>query len=188
MQMKDTQIVPAPRDRVWAALNDTEILRRCIPGCERLDMTSPTDMTATVVIKVGPVKASFAGKVALSDLDPPNGYRITGEGAGGVAGFAKGGAVVRLEADGPHSTLLHYDVDATVGGKLAQLGARLIDSTAKKLAGEFFANFADVLAESSVVAPEAERELARPQTPANASWLRRLLMALWRIWRRPSAA
>ena len=108
-------------------------------------MSSPTEMTATVVFKVGPVKATFGGKVTLSDLDPPNSYRISGEGSGGVAGFAKGGATVRLEAEGPDVTVLHYDVDAQIGGKLAQLGSRLINSTAKKLAGEFFKSFGEVV-------------------------------------------
>ena len=111
-------------------------------------MTSPTDMTATVVIKVGPVKATFGGKVTLSDLDPPNRYRITGEGSGGVAGFAKGGAAIRLEAVGENETILHYEVDSQIGGKLAQLGGRLIDSTAKKLAGEFFTKFGAVVSAS----------------------------------------
>ena len=142
MQMDDTQRVPAPQAKVWAALNDPEILKACIPGCQSLEMSSPTDMTATVVVKVGPVKATFTGKVILSDLDPPNGYRISGEGSGGVAGFAKGGASVKLSPDGPNATNLHYTVDAQIGGKLAQLGGRLIDSTAKKLAGEFFEAFA----------------------------------------------
>ncbi len=127
MQMSDVQRVPASRETVWAALNDSEILRRCIPGCQALAMTSPTDMTATVVVKVGPVKATFAGKVTLSDLDPPNGYRISGEGSGGVAGFAKGGATVKLEPAGDEATDLHYAVDAQIGGKLAQLGGRLIE-------------------------------------------------------------
>jgi carbon monoxide dehydrogenase subunit G len=135
MQMNDSQRIPASKEAVWAALNDPEILKQCIPGCQSLDMSSPTEMTATVVFKVGPVKATFSGKVTLSDLDPPNAYRISGEGSGGVAGFAKGGAAVRLEAEGPDVTMLHYDVDAQIGGKLAQLGARLIDSTARKLAG-----------------------------------------------------
>jgi carbon monoxide dehydrogenase subunit G len=121
---------------VWAALNNPEILKQCIPGCQSLDMTSPTEMTATVVFRVGPVKATFGGKVTLSDLDPPNSYRISGEGSGGVAGFAKGGALVRLESESPELTVLHYEVDAQIGGKLAQLGARLIDSTARKLAGD----------------------------------------------------
>lgn len=148
MQMNDSQRVPASREKVWAALNNPDVLKQCIPGCQVLDMTSPTDMTATVVIKVGPVKATFGGKVTLSDLDPPNGYRITGEGSGGVAGFAKGGAAIRLEAAGENETILHYEVDSQIGGKLAQLGGRLIDSTAKKLAGEFFTKFAAVVSAS----------------------------------------
>ena len=108
-------------------------------------MTAPTEMTATVVLKVGPVKATFGGKVILSDLDPPNGYRIAGEGSGGVAGFAKGGATVRLVEEGPDVTVLHYEVDAQIGGKIAQLGSRLINSTAKKLAGQFFESFGEVV-------------------------------------------
>ena len=103
------------------------MLKQCIPGCQNLEMSSPTEMTATVVFKVGPVKATFGGKVTLSDLDPPNSYRISGEGSGGVAGFAKGGAAVRLESESPDVTILHYEVDAQIGGKLAQLGQRLID-------------------------------------------------------------
>jgi uncharacterized protein len=141
MQMNDTQRIPASKEKVWAALNDPRVLRQCIPGCQNLEMSSPTEMTATVVFRVGPVKATFGGKVTLSDLDPPNSYRISGEGSGGVAGFAKGGATVRLESESPEVTILHYEVDAQIGGKLAQLGQRLIDSTAKKLAGEFFAAF-----------------------------------------------
>jgi uncharacterized protein len=148
MQMKDSQTVPASRDKVWAALNDPAVLKQCIPGCQVLDMTSPTEMTATVVIKVGPVKATFGGKVTLSDLDPPNGYRITGEGSGGVAGFAKGGAAIRLDAVSDSETILHYEIDSQIGGKLAQLGGRLIDSTAKKLAGEFFTKFGAVVSAS----------------------------------------
>ena len=141
MQMNDSQTIPASREAVWAALNNPDVLKQCIPGCQELDMTSPTEMTAKVVIKVGPVKATFGGKVTLSDLDPPNGYRISGEGEGGVAGFAKGGATVALaEKDG--GTLLSYDVEAQIGGKLAQLGQRLINGSAKKLADEFFSNFA----------------------------------------------
>lgn len=152
MQMNDSQSIPASKDKVWAALNDPEILKQCIPGCQSLEMTSPTEMTATVVFKVGPVKASFNGKVTLSDLDPPNGYRISGEGSGGMAGFANGGATIKLEADGPEATVLYYEVDAQIGGKLAQLGARLIDSTAKKLAGDFFEKFAAVVTGTDGVA------------------------------------
>ena len=145
MQMSDSQRIPASKEKVWAALNDPAILKQCIPGCEALEMSSPTEMTATVVFRVGPVKATFGGKVTLSDLDPPNSYRISGEGSGGVAGFAKGGAAVHLESEGPDATVLHYAVDAQIGGKLAQLGSRLIDSTAKKLAGQFFASFGEVV-------------------------------------------
>ena len=146
MQMSDSQRIAASKEKVWAALNDPAVLKQCIPGCQSLEMSSPTDMTATVVIKVGPVKATFGGKVTLSDLDPPNSYRITGEGAGGVAGFAKGGATVKLTSESPDVTVLQYDVDAQIGGKLAQLGGRLIDSTAKKLAGEFFSAFGNAVA------------------------------------------
>jgi carbon monoxide dehydrogenase subunit G len=129
-------------------------------------MSSPTEMTATVVFKVGPVKATFGGKVTLSDLDPPNSYRISGEGSGGVAGFAKGGATVRLESESAEVTILHYEVDAQIGGKLAQLGGRLIDSTAKKLAGEFFASFGAVV--GGETEPPAEAEASRK------SWIGRL--------------
>ncbi len=153
MEMNDSQRIPAAKDKVWAALNDPDVLKACIPGCQSLEMTTPNEMTATVVFKVGPVRATFGGTVQLSEIDPPNGYRISGEGSGGVAGFAKGGASVRLEAESDDITILHYTVDAQVGGKIAQLGGRLIDSTAKKLAGEFFENFAEKVAG---VAPEGE--------------------------------
>jgi carbon monoxide dehydrogenase subunit G len=149
MQMNDSQRIPAPKAKVWAALNDPEILRRCIPGCQTLEMASPTEMSATVVLKVGPVKATFNGKVTLTDIDAPNSYRIIGEGAGGVAGFAKGGAKVRLEEEAPDVTILHYETEAQIGGKLAQLGSRLIDSTSRKLAANFFENFAGLLAPTS---------------------------------------
>ena len=150
MQMNDSQRIPASREKVWAALNDPEILRQCIPGCQALEMTAPNEMTATVVFRVGPVKATFVGKVTLSDLDAPNGYRISGEGSGGVAGFAKGGATVKLTAEAPDETVLSYEVDAQIGGKLAQLGGRLIDSTAKKLAGQFFESFGEVAGSAAV--------------------------------------
>jgi carbon monoxide dehydrogenase subunit G len=151
MQMNDSQRIPASKEKVWAALNDPEILRRCIPGCQLLEMASPTEMTATVVLKVGPVKATFGGKVTLSDLDPPNSYRISGEGSGGIVGFAKGGAIVTLTSEGPDVTVLAYAVDAQIGGKLAQLGGRLIDSTARKLAGEFFKSFGEVVGGAAAV-------------------------------------
>ena len=173
MQMNDQQSVPAPRDKVWAALNNPDILRQCIPGCQTLEMTSPTEMTASVVVKLGPVKATFAGKVTLSDLDPPNGYRISGEGSGGVAGFAKGGANVKLESPSEDVTILSYQVDAQIGGKLAQLGGRLIDSTAKKLAGEFFQNFAAALAPAQP--PAAETPAADEADAPKKGWLKNLI-------------
>jgi len=149
MDMNGSQRIEASRETVYAALNDVEILRQCIPGCESIEKTSENEMTAKVTLKIGPVKASFSGKVTLSDFDPPNGYTISGEGSGGAAGFAKGGAKVSLEADGD-ATILNYTVDAQIGGKLAQLGGRLIDATAKKLAGDFFEKF------GAIVAPPAE--------------------------------
>jgi hypothetical protein len=161
--MNDSQRIEAPREVVWAALNDTEVLKACIPGCESIEKTSDTEMEAKVTLKIGPVKASFTGKVTLSNIDPPNGYTISGEGAGGIAGHARGGADVRLEADG-EATILHYDVKAEVGGKIAQLGSRLIDSTARKLAGDFFEKFAEV------VAPSPTDETAEGEKPKGKWW------------------
>jgi hypothetical protein len=141
MEMSGEYRIAAPRATVWAALNDPEILKASIPGCQELDKRSDTEMTARVVTKIGPVKATFNGEVKLSNIDPPSGYTITGEGKGGVAGFAKGGADVSLSEDGD-GTILRYTAKAQVGGKLAQLGARLIDATAKQMADEFFGAFA----------------------------------------------
>jgi hypothetical protein len=141
MTMNGEVQLAAPREAVWAKLNDPEVLKVCIPGCEELEKTEDNGFRVVAKMKVGPVSARFKGRVKLSDLDPPNGYKISGEGEGGVAGFAKGGATVTLaEKDG--GTLLTYDVEAQIGGKLAQLGQRLINGSAKKLADEFFANFA----------------------------------------------
>jgi carbon monoxide dehydrogenase subunit G len=166
MDMTGSRQIAATRPKVWAALNDPNILRQCITGCESLEIQSPTDMTARVKLVVGPVRATFSGKVKLTDIDPPNGYRIMGEGNGGVAGFAKGGAVVRLSDDGG-GTLMTYDVKADVGGKLAQLGGRLIDSTAKKFADEFFANFAEL------VGAPADAAIAPAAGPKRQGWLKR---------------
>lgn len=149
MEMSGEQTIPAPRQAVWDALNDPEVLAACIPGCETLEKVSDTEMTATVTAKVGPVKAKFNGNVELSDIDPPNGYRISGEGKGGAAGFAKGGAQVTLEDAEGGGTVLRYTVDATVGGKLAQIGSRLIDATAKKMSNEFFGAFAEKVGEKA---------------------------------------
>ena len=163
MDMTGSERIAASRERVYEALNDPEVLKASIPGCESIEKTSDTEMKATVVTKVGPVKAKFQGVVTLSDLDPPNGYTITGEGKGGPAGFAKGGAKVRLEQDGG-ATVLHYEVKADVGGKLAQLGSRLIDGTARKLSGEFFSRFAAIVA-----GPEAAAEAGPAAAPAAAA-------------------
>ncbi|MGF7163413.1 hypothetical protein FHS85_005076 [Rhodoligotrophos appendicifer] len=143
MKMTGEYALAAPRQDVWAALNDPAVLKECIPGCETIEKISDTEMEATAKMKVGPVSARFKGRVTLSDLDPPNGYTISGEGSGGAAGFAKGGAKVRLSDGAAGGTLLSYDVDATVGGKLAQIGQRLVDQTAKKMADEFFLKFAE---------------------------------------------
>jgi carbon monoxide dehydrogenase subunit G len=173
MDMTGSRQIAASRTKVWAALNDPAILKQCIAGCESLEMQSPTDMTARVKLAVGPVRATFSGKVKLTDIDPPNGYRITGEGNGGVAGFARGGATVRLADDG-RGTLMTYDVKADVGGKLAQLGGRLIDSTAKKIADEFFERFAQLVGGARAGAPAFPAGAPRKQ-----GWLRRWL-ARWR--------
>ena len=150
MDMTGERRIAAPKQAVWDALNDTAILKACIPGCESLERDG-NDMKATAAVKIGPIAARFTGKVQLTDLDPPNAYRIQGEGQGGVAGFAKGGADVRLADDGP-GTLLTYDVKAQVGGKIAQLGARLIDATSKQMADLFFDRFTAMVA-TPVAAP-----------------------------------
>lgn len=133
--------IEAPVDRVWAALNDPEVLKVAIPGCQSLEKKSDTELTATVVLKIGPIKATFNGEVTLKNLNPPHSYTIVGEGKGGIAGFAKGGADVTLTPDGPDATVLKYAAKAEVGGKIAQLGSRLIDSTSRKLAAQFFSSF-----------------------------------------------
>ena len=140
MDMTGERRIPAPRQVVWDALNDTAVLKASIPGCESLEKTGENQMKATAGIKLGPISAKFAGAVTLSDIDAPNSYTISGEGQGGVAGFAKGGAKVFL-TDDDGATLLKYEVNAQVGGKLAQLGARLIDATAKQMAEQFFTKF-----------------------------------------------
>jgi uncharacterized protein len=131
---------------VWAKLNDPEVLKACIPGCEEFDVSAENEFKAVARVKIGPVSARFKGIVTLSEMDPPNSYRISGQGDGGITGFAKGGAVVRLEDAEGGQTKLIYDVDAQVGGKIAQLGSRLVAGVAKKNADEFFANFARAFA------------------------------------------
>lgn len=158
MDMTGSQRIGAPRDVVWAALNDPDVLKQCIPGCESMERIGDNGFKAKATLKIGPVKASFTGTVTLSDLIPPESYTIGGEGDGGVAGKAKGSASVRLEADGENATILHYDVKSQIAGKIAQLGSRLIDATAKKLAGEFFEKFGKVVAPPPEGASEPEKK------------------------------
>ena len=146
MDMTGEYRIPAPRQRVWEALNDPEILKAAIPGCEELNKLSDNELEARVKAKVGPVSATFTGKVTLNDLNPPESYRIAGEGKGGAAGFAKGGAEVNLAEDGA-DTILRYSAKADVGGKLAQIGSRLIQGTAKKMADDFFGKFSAIVGE-----------------------------------------
>jgi carbon monoxide dehydrogenase subunit G len=162
--MTGEERIEAPRERVWAALNDPAVLKDCIPGCQSLEQTAPNKLAAVAAIKVGPIGARFRGEVTLSQLDPPNGYRLDGEGQGGVAGFAKGGADVRLEADGPDATILRYAVDVQIGGKLAQVGGALLDATAKQMAGAFFRKFGQ-----RVTAPEVAEPAAAISAPAAAA-------------------
>ncbi len=174
MEMTGERRIPAPRQKVWDALNDPEVLKQCIAGCESLDKTSDTEFSARVTSKVGPVTAKFTGKVQLSDVDAPNGYTISGEGQGGVAGFAKGGAKVQLADDGV-GTLLTYEANGTVGGKLAQIGSRLIDSTARKMADDFFDKFAE-----AVGGAEEEAEVEEPaEAPAAQAKSEGLSPAVW---------
>ena len=164
MDMTGERRIPAPRQIVWDALNNPDILKASIPGCDSLERLSDNQLKATAAIKIGPISARFGGNVTLSDIDPPNGYTISGEGQGGVAGFAKGGAKVSLADDGA-DTLLSYTVSAQVGGKIAQLGARLIDATAKQMAENFFERFSRQV-EALAPPPPAEPE---PAPPAEAA-------------------
>jgi uncharacterized protein len=164
MDMTGEYKIAASRERVWAALNDPDILRQAIPGCEELNKLSDTELEATAKAKIGPVSARFKGKVVLSDLRPAEGYTLTGEGSGGAAGFAKGEAKVTLVPDG-EATILRYTVKATIGGKLAQLGQRLVDGAAKKMADEFFEKFSDLA--GGKIAPPVEVRVDKPPAPAN---------------------
>ena len=197
MTMTGDVTLPAGRPKVWTLLNDPEVLKACIPGCESLEKSGDNGFAAVVKTKIGPVSATFKGKVELSDLVPLVGYTIKGEGEGGIAGFAKGGAKVSL-ADAPAGTLMHYDVEAHVGGKIAQLGARLIDGVAKNMADKFFASFAAIAAqgaaptEAAASRPTAEAPAVEPRAPSapsataipsKTSWFRRIwewFMSLWR--------
>ena len=168
MDMTGEYRIPASRQKVWEALNDPEVLRAAIPGCDSIEKLSDTEMAARVSARVGPVAAKFAGKVTLSDLDPPNGYRISGEGTGGAAGFAKGGATVKLADDGAGGTVLSYQVEAQVGGKLAQIGSRLIDGVARKMADDFFGRFSAAVAAPPAAATDTAIPAAAAATAESA--------------------
>ncbi len=168
MQLTEHIRINAPRERVFAALNDVEILRQAIPGCEAIEALSPTDFKATVSAKVGPLKARFTGAVAIADIVTPESYTLSGEGKGGPAGHARISSRVRLEADGA-ATILHYDVKADIGGKLAQLGGSLVEKTAQKLAGEFFAQFETLLNPPDMAAADAAPGAVNVETPTAPS-------------------
>jgi carbon monoxide dehydrogenase subunit G len=172
MEMTGERRIVAPRERVWEGLNDPDVLKASIPGCESVERTAEDQFQARVAVKLGPMSARFGGKVTLSNINPPESYTISGEGQGGAMGFAKGGADVALEEIGPEETLLRYAVKAQVGGKMAQLGARLIDSTAKSMAEQFFDRFAAQVATPVAVgaAPDAASGLA--QTSTDTEYLR----------------
>jgi uncharacterized protein len=204
MTMTGEVTLPAERPKVWALLNDPEVLKFAIPGCLSLEKTGENGFVAVVKTKIGPVSATFKGKVELSDIVPLVGYTIKGDGEGGIAGFAKGGAKVSL-ADAPGGTLLRYDVEATVGGKIAQLGSRLVDGVAKNMADKFFANFAAAAAPGaaqagaaepavqpiSAAAPAVESPAVARPAPApaphapttNTSWFRRISEWFTSLWR-----
>ena len=148
MEMSGEQLIPASQQETWDALNDPEVLKACVPGCEAIDLIAGNEYQVQMVARVGPVSAKFKGRLTLSDIKPPSSYSIAFEGQGGPAGFAKGAAQVKLAPSGDHQTKLSYDVKANVGGKLAQIGSRLIDAAAKKVADDFFANFTKRMAQA----------------------------------------
>ena len=164
--MSGSQVIQAPRKTVWRGLNDPKILQQCIPGCETIKAASPTEMSAKVVLKVGPVKATFTGEVILTDIKAPESYRISGKGQGGLAGFATGGATVKLTENNPIETLMDYDVDAQIGGKLAMLGSRLIDSSAKSLAEQFFTKFASLMMKQGQISASVRKAKATKKPAA----------------------
>ncbi|WP_425074750.1 CoxG family protein [Sagittula sp. S175] len=166
MKMSDSRVINAPREQVWAAIQDPEVLKACVPGCTEMSGSAAEGYEATVVQKVGPVKATFKGAVQMTDMVAPESLKLSGEGKGGAAGFAKGGAEVKLtEVEG--GTELHYEVEANVGGKLAQLGSRIIDGFAKKMADQFFENF-----QKAVEGPGEEGEAAAE--PEKKGWFKKI--------------
>lgn len=174
MQMSSSQTIPAPQQQTWEALNDPETLKICIPGCESIEKLSDTEYQLAMAAKIGPVSARFKGRMTLSDVDAPNAYKIVFEGQGGAAGFAKGSADVRLVPENAESTRLDYTVHAQVGGKLAQIGSRLVDGAAKKMADQFFTAFAAHLAQHDA---ESEPEQVGPAAEASGK-------RSWAFWRK----
>lgn len=164
MNLSGEYRLKAPKEKVWAAMNDPVVLARCIPGCKELQQTADNAFAAKVALKIGPVSATFSGNVTLEDIDAPNGYRIVGQGSGGIAGFAKGGAVVRLEEQ-EETTVLTYEAKAEIGGKIASLGSRLITATSKKLADQFFSSFAREFENNSATTSSASNPESRSTTP-----------------------
>lgn len=184
MKVGGTYRIAAPPQAVWNALFDPEVLRRCIPGCEDVQRVSPTQFAADVVLKIGPVKAKFAGKVTLSDLNEPRSCKLTGEGSGGAAGFAKGVADVTIEPDGDAS-VLNYTADAQIGGKLAQLGSRMVEGATRKLADEFFSRFSDAVApapEAAEVSVTTAASAARPSLGWLVAAAAALIVVATAIW------
>ncbi len=171
MELANTRIVPAPPSAVWAALNDPAILKECLPGCESLERAGENAFQAVMATRVGPVSARFTGRVTMSDIDPPNAYTLHFEGQGGAAGFARGEARITLAPDGDRQTSLHYAAKAQVGGKLAQIGSRLVDGAAAKMTDDFFTRFVD-----RVGAPAAETPAAAAAPvlapPGGSAWIR----------------
>ncbi|MCB1332203.1 MAG: carbon monoxide dehydrogenase subunit G [Roseivivax sp.] len=175
MQMSDSREIAAPQAVVWAGILDPEVLKQCVPGCTEMSGSPEEGFEATVVQKVGPVKATFKGAVTLSEVNAPNSVVLTGEGKGGAAGFAKGGATVRLEPKGDGVTMLHYDVEAKVGGKLAQLGSRIIDGFAKKMADQFFENFQAAVEGAGEGPSPADASAPEGEGGKKKGWFKRLV-------------
>ena len=179
MEMSGEHLIKANKQEVWDSLNDPEILKKAIPGCESIEKTSENELVATVKAKVGPVSAKFNGKVTLSNINPPNSYTISGEGQGGPAGFGKGSADVSLEEAGENSTILKFSATAQVGGKLAQIGTRLIDGAAKKIAGQFFENFANILQSNNETENESEPNISRKDEGISEKNITKISPFIW---------
>lgn len=176
MQMTNQQTLPVAQAQAWQALNDIDLLRQCIPGCERISATGENQYEVLITAAIGPVKAKFKGKLKLDNLQPPTSYTLQFDGQGGAAGHGKGSADVRLEPTGPHSTMLHYTANATVGGKIAQIGSRLVDMAAQKMATEFFDTFNTKLQERFPAASAPAPAPAAPKGPLAqlVAWLKKL--------------